>query len=62
MGFYRNNTSLVVTEKKKTVAKKGKFTNLVIEIWSSCPLAAVFLPNFSNFVAKLSENIRIREE
>lgn len=38
-------------------AKEGRFVNLVMEIWSSCLLAAVFLPNFSNFVANsFSEN------
>ena len=56
--FYRKNISFVVPKEKNNMgAKEGRFVNLVMEIWSSCLLAAVFLPNFSNSVANsLSEN------
>lgn len=57
MGFYRKNFSFVVLHERKMVAKEGKFINLVMGRWGSCLLAAVFLLNCSNVVAKsLSEN------
>lgn len=52
--FNRKYVSFVALKGKKMIAKEGRFINLAMRRQVSCLLAAVFLLNFSDFVAKSS--------